>query len=62
MKAVQNRPQNIRKVRQFSICITSMNIQNRVNLSFFANLLSVFYVKLIEANLLSGTVAVVVTY
>ena len=33
VKAVQNRPQNIRKVRQFYICITNcfMTIQNRVN-------------------------------
>ena len=33
VKVVQNRPQNIRKVRQFYICITNcfMTIQSRVN-------------------------------
>ena len=41
VKAVQNRPQNIRKMRQFYICITNcfMTIQNRVN---FANFVSNF--------------------
>ena len=37
VKVVQNRPQNIRKVRQFYICITNcfMTIQNRVNFVIF---------------------------
>ena len=37
VKAVQNRPQNIRKVKQFYICITNcfMAIQNWVNFSLF---------------------------
>ena len=37
VKAVQNRPQNIRKVRQFYICTTNcfMTIQNRVNFVIF---------------------------
>ena len=37
VKAVQNRPQNIRKMRQFYICITNcfMTIQNRVNFVIF---------------------------
>ena len=39
MKAVQNRPQCIRKVRQFNICITNccMTIQNRVNFADFVS-------------------------
>ena len=37
VKAVQNRPQNIRKVRQFYICKTNcfMTIQNRANFVIF---------------------------
>ena len=37
VKAVQNRPQNVRKVRQFNICINNccMTIQNRVNFADF---------------------------